>query len=1344
MKKLRKWLISVLSVAAMLAVGLGFALAPETVVSTSAADLTYTVSDYVPSTADEYDPYGAMGDINPADGDGVTTFAHAGLKTPLEGANISMNTSFTLLPKTTVDGWLTYSFTSSPVTADSQIPNYGANAKGIFFHITNNSSANAPNCVEVQFVQNNGSNVGIAASVFLDNAVGVAINFSLAKQSDGTYTWKITRLSDNVVLKTVSGLAFDESLFVNANGQTYFSTALYGSDNGNAPANRGLNVYSVKKYAEAYVCDTTGFFVRDYVPTTADELDFFGTMSDVDGGVHTWANAGLNIPLEGANVSMDTTFTLLPKTTTDGWLTYSFTSSPVAADSAIPNYTGNAKGIFFHITNCSSANAPNCAEVQLVQNNGSNVALTTVFLDNAIGEKINFNLTKQEDGNFTWTVTRLSDGANLKTLTDIAFDEGVFLNNCGQTYFSTFMYGSENGDASANRGVTVYSVGLYEDEKTATSYKPTTSDITDYYNTVSVYKGSTSYYSHVSLDTALDGADISVTSTFSLLSANTTANGGDGVDGWVTYSFSPYAPTQDSQIPYASGSSATGLYFQFTNYSGTSAPNCVQMCVGYMNNGVLSPLLGGQFVDNILGYRWTLSMKKTATNTYDVAFINEDTGVTVWSFVSILLDESLFVNADGNTYFSSALYGSEGDNGARYNRRVSLHAVNARGYYLPKLDVTMDADSYTYTYGSVYEPVTAVSVNDTALALGTDYTVTYINNDMPGTATVEIDFLGKYSTIPQYVTTFEIVDVAHSGDLKTAVDALQASFEMHGGAAVKMSTPTGLRFGATLDLDALNTLKNTSGVISVEAGMIILPYDYLGVGELPRLDSGRVVDQDILVIPCTILEKDYFTGTFYGAITNIKEANYNRQFSARAYITYTVGGTVTKTYTIYAETNDNVRSVNYVSYAALLDAEADYGDGKSVLQNFVDVTQASYGADIKYVTYMITNKNVDEIESYIQRMKAIHGENDATKGRMYAFGVPGPFPLSQSVEEMRAMVEKCFTLAEKYNVPVFFQVDDMTNYINLGSWAEEQFGNDSLVKFYEHPEMCEWVAFPEEGEEYGGQNAYGRLPRWYFNWGDEASTTACPNLASPQFRELLQYQMQEGFLKPLAAKLKTLKASGKSYLFAGCNIGWETQIPDYSADSLLSSGMKTLEDWEKTEYGYAALHTLGYTAESLAAEAAVLGKTTEQHRKDILYGVIHDFIEFVAKLVYDAGIPRDLIYTHTIANGTVDDQYDTMMPPLWVAINDYSTPGYTMANGNWDQTELVNTLSSYGKTEYIIAEGYKNGYNGSYVAARNYISTQFKANCRNITAFGYDQEDTADKSADNFECAVNAWLGGSL
>ena len=680
----------------MLLTGAGVALINPVVSVEAETSNAYTSYAYTPSKADMIDYYTATSSV---DGGGVSTYAHASLKTPLVGNNIHLDTSFKLLDKNNVDGWLTYSFTANLGQDDKSYP-YGGNtsADGYYFHVANDAGKAS---VSLNAVSDGNSTM--VTWFEMENAIDVRFTFSLAKQTDGTYTF--TALTGESVLATQTGLALNESLFINENGQTYLSTAIYETDgacDGNHAEHRGLTIYSVNRHS---------YCMYDYTPQVSDVIGNWGGISAIEnGGVSIKQYAWMSTPLKGTDITLDTKFNLTAQSTFDGWFTYSFTSSIAGGDAAIPNNGGMAKGLFFNVTNVSSASAPNCVEVQIVQNDGATrTEFSKFFLDNALGENVGISFAKQMDGTYTWTVIKLADGSVLKTVSGLNLDESLFVSEQEQTYLSMAFYSAQE---DANRNVEIY------------------------------------------------------------------------------------------------------------------------------------------------------SMKR-----FDV----------------------------------------------------------------PALDVVLSAESFVYTYGQTYTPVESVTLNGTVLTEDVDYTVAYSNNNAPGVATAQINFIGGYADIPMIEKTFTITEkVPEDETLKSIVATLQTSFKMREGASVKMSTPTGLRFGASLDITALEQLKTSEGVTNVRVGTIILPNDYLNSDELPRLDSGRVDGKDMLDIPCTNMDEK---GNFYGAITNVKTANYDRDFVARAYVYYEVNG---EAYATYAEMNDNVRSISYVASEALADTTKTYTDTqKKILQSFV-------------------------------------------------------------------------------------------------------------------------------------------------------------------------------------------------------------------------------------------------------------------------------------------------------------------------------------------------------------------------------------------------------------------------
>ena len=419
----------------------------------------------------------------------------------------------------------------------------------------------------------------------------------------------------------------------------------------------------------------------------------------------------------------------------------------------------------------------------------------------------------------------------------------------------------------------------------------------------------------------------------------------------------------------------------------------------------------------------------------------------------------------------------------------------------------------------------------------------------------------------------------------------------------------------------------------------------------------------------------------------------------------------------------------------------------------------------QYVVFMLTNTTYMQAESYLFEMQRLHGQNDPNSERMYAFGTIGPFILNHTVETIRNNVNTVFQMAERYNIPVYFQMDDCKQYYMYSSGGVTKFGDEdncvhvgkttgeSYNHFYDDPDMCEWIALPTSGQTWGGQQ-YGELPKWMMDWGSPFKRIAAgfPCFNSESYLEWYDNQIKEGFIKPLLENLLRLQKIGKEYLFAGVCTGWETMLPDYSDNAIVTKGTaySGVQSWEKTQYGMHAIYNLKDsngnrlydTDAKLAAGASAHGMTLTAFKRYLLYQVIHDYIEHTCKLFYDAGISRYRIYSHTISwssgnggddcantSGTVDyTKTDTFALPIWCSINDYCIPGWSIAN------TLPNDLGNIGKSvakyapglnAYASVEAYTADAGGNEANCRGYMESLLGRNSKILPIFGYEAENAA-------------------
>lgn len=219
--------------------------------------------------------------------------------------------------------------------------------------------------------------------------------------------------------------------------------------------------------------------------------------------------------------------------------------------------------------------------------------------------------------------------------------------------------------------------------------------------------------------------------------------------------------------------------------------------------------------------------------------------------------------------------------------------------------------------------------------------------------------------------------------------------------------------------------------------------------------------------------------------------------------------------------------------------------------------------------------------------------------------------------------------------------------------------------------MREWGEFP------AGDVLPTHIPRLWFNWGPWCSPVAAvPALGSQKFIAFARSQLAAGVLEPLVARLGKWSRNRQEYLFAGINIGWEIHFPDYNAAWLRAANrnqpgpvlaecpphLKGLAMDERSiglRLGYASLHWRGWNEVRLAEAAIKDGIPRDEKFRRLCYESIHAYMDALAKECADHSVPPDRIYTHIVALATVKDA-DLTIPPVWTAVNRYSTPGFTM------------------------------------------------------------------------------------
>ncbi len=347
----------------------------------------------------------------------------------------------------------------------------------------------------------------------------------------------------------------------------------------------------------------------------------------------------------------------------------------------------------------------------------------------------------------------------------------------------------------------------------------------------------------------------------------------------------------------------------------------------------------------------------------------------------------------------------------------------------------------------------------------------------------------------------------------------------------------------------------------------------------------------------------------------------------------------------------------------------------------------------------------------VEEIRRQFGQQRAGQQRYIGFSVALLPTLNLSPAQLKAEVVHALDLAEQKNIPVFFHLDDQHFW-----WLNHELS--------QNPETQEWSDFPKAGQTQGPV-----VPRYWLNWGDPPSVypTAPPCFACHLFRASVAQRVKECVAEPVVQRLNDWRKQGKDYLFAGVASGNETQVPDFSRgydgyagkpgdatglDSTRRPPVRVqISKEDMVPIGYHSLYALGYNRQSIEHLAQVQHSSVNKITKALLYKVAHDYAEFQAKTLNQAGVPKNRIYTHfTSTNHTLkgyEDRVkeyedrtapsgvegsDNLSPPIESSLNQYSRPGFTVVRSGVDLNELVAKLrkvsSPEGGRAWAVVESY--------------------------------------------------------
>ncbi|MBQ8388083.1 MAG: endonuclease/exonuclease/phosphatase family protein [Clostridia bacterium] len=220
------------------------------------------------------------------------------------------------------------------------------------------------------------------------------------------------------------------------------------------------------------------------------------------------------------------------------------------------------------------------------------------------------------------------------------------------------------------------------------------------------------------------------------------------------------------------------------------------------------------------------------------------------------------------------------------------------------------------------------------------------------------------------------------------------------GASVRLAaTSSGIRFTSYVPartIAAIKAMADTGSEISY--GTVILPTDKLDA-EIITFDylksKGYVEGVDYVDVPA---EKGLSADgegnvTFNAAMINIKAKNYGREFSAAAYIKYTVNGVTCYAFSVYDDGDS--RSIKDVAHRALAvnDTSGKYTESQvAVLEHYA----SEKNTDNTYTTVNVLTLNILTHE-------ADHGGN-TTRYKLYGNQTVADYDFAPRLEYAKAMV----------------------------------------------------------------------------------------------------------------------------------------------------------------------------------------------------------------------------------------------------------------------------------------------------------------------------------------------------
>lgn len=284
----------------------------------------------------------------------------------------------------------------------------------------------------------------------------------------------------------------------------------------------------------------------------------------------------------------------------------------------------------------------------------------------------------------------------------------------------------------------------------------------------------------------------------------------------------------------------------------------------------------------------------------------------------------------------------------------------------------------------------------------------------------------------------------------------------------------------------------------------------------------------------------------------------------------------------------------------------------------------------------------------LTQMKSALGTTGNSQRRL-AFSWTGVLYLNNSVSTTTSQINKLFQLARDADVPVMIPLGDVTwwgNRPDLWNWFDPSKPGYNANNI----NNVEWSCFDP---------SCASKDSWR-NWGSGFWLGfPAPNYASPVVRAELQNRLQQ-IAPTILQNIASLQRDGKEYLFAGVKMGWEASIGINNA-----CNQQALDN-QNTCYGYRSYMNQHCSS---ATPLCKTGSTKPSDFNATLVTTIQQYLELLAKTLFDAGIPKDRIYSHgsTIwehgALSYAPASFNNYSRPAWSLYPPYSDPNTILKSG---------------------------------------------------------------------------------